>query len=313
MRPLYAVLAVLWLGLSACGTRAEAPDTTSVDQQPFVLVLGVGQDGGVPQTGDWDHPGWDDPEQTRRVSSLGFVDPVSGTSLLFDATPDIASQLRDLHHAGASTLPDIFLTHAHMGHYTGLMFLGHESLGASGVPVHAMPRMAQYLRENGPWSQLVTYENIQLQPLKADSSITRGVFTVTPLLVPHRQEFSEVVGYRIHGPERAVLFIPDIDSWREWDEQGVRLEDQLSQVDLAYLDATFFANGEIPGRDMSGFPHPFITTTMERLADLPAKERGKVRFIHLNHTNPVLWDSPERAEVLAAGFGIAEEGQKERL
>ena len=131
---------------------------------------------------------------------------------------------------------------------------------------------------------------------------------VMPILVPHRQEYSEVVAYRIEGPEQSVLFLPDIDSWKEWDALGTRLEDVLDTVDVAYLDATFYANGEIPGRDMSGFPHPFITTTMSRLGDRSAEDRAKVRFIHFNHTNPALDpDSPERAAVLERGFRLAEE------
>lgn len=47
------------------------------------------------------------------------------------------------------------------GHYTGLMHLGHEAMGASAVPVYAMPRMNDYLKTNGPWSQLVNYRNIR--------------------------------------------------------------------------------------------------------------------------------------------------------
>jgi pyrroloquinoline quinone biosynthesis protein B len=108
-----------------------------------------------------------------------------------------------------------------------------------------------------------------------------------------------------------VLFLPDIDSWKAWDEAGTRLEDVLATVDVAYLDATFFADGELQGRDMSGFPHPFVRTTMERLASLPEDERGKVRFIHLNHTNPVLDPaSAARAEIEARGFRVAEEGER---
>jgi pyrroloquinoline quinone biosynthesis protein B len=298
--------------VAACGP-ADTPRTeghqVATPDGPFVVVLGVGQDGGVPQTGDWDHPGWDDPIRRKLVSALGFVDPASGRSLLFDATPEIGQQLRRLDGLGAEGLPEVFLTHAHMGHYTGLMRLGHESLGASGVPVHAMPRMAAYLSTNGPWSQLVTYENITLRPLASDSTVQAAEFGVTPLEVPHRQEFSEVVGYRIEGPKRSVLFIPDIDSWEEWDDAGRSIEDEIARVDLAYLDATFFANGEISGRDMSGFPHPFITHTMNRLASLPASERAKVRFIHLNHTNPALWPGVERDEIVAAGFAVAEEGE----
>ena len=104
------------------------------------------------------------------------------------------------------------------------------------------------------------------------------------------------------------MFIPDIDKWKRWDR---RLEDVLADVDLAYVDGTFHANGEIAYRDMSEIPHPFITESMERLGPLPAAERAKVRFIHLNHTNPALRpDSDARKEIEAAGFGVAEERQR---
>jgi pyrroloquinoline quinone biosynthesis protein B len=204
----------------------------------------------------------------------------------------------------------IFLTHAHIGHYTGLMHLGKEVMGTKGVPVYAMPRMAGYLRTNGPWSQLVKLSNIELREMQAGTPVRLPEFTVTPLLVPHRQEFSEVVGFRIEAAAAKILFIPDIDSWTQWDEAGTRIEDEIAKVDVAYLDGTFFANGEIPGRDMSGFPHPFIRTSLDRFAKLPAKERAKIRFIHLNHTNRALWaGTDERRAIEAAGMRVAEEGE----
>ena len=295
-----------------------ASATAQPDGGPFVVVLGIAQDGGVPQAGDADAPGWTDPEKRRLVVSLGIVDPASGGRWMIEATPDFPEQLHRLDavapRADGPVLDGLFLTHAHIGHYTGLMFLGHESLGARGVPVHAMPRMADFLRANGPWSQLVRYENVALRVLDDGEPVPLAdELAVTPFLVPHRQEFSEVVGYRIEGPRRSVLLIPDIDSWHDWDEAGTRLEDVLATVDVAYLDATFFADGEIPGRDMSGFPHPFVTTTMARLAALPAEERAKVRFIHLNHTNPALWPGPARDAVEAAGMRVAEEGERVTL
>jgi len=310
------------LALAACGPARPAggiDDLGAEVEGPTLVVLGIAQDGGVPQAGDAEAPGWADPARRRLVASLGVVDPATGGRWLFDATPDLPEQLHRLDAVarradGHPVLDGVFLTHAHIGHYTGLMFLGHESLGASGVPVFAMPRMATFLRTNGPWSQLVRYENIALRELAAGVPVPLADgLTATPLVVPHRQEFSEVVGYRIDGPRRSVLFIPDIDSWREWDAAGTRLEDVLATVDVAYLDATFFADGEIGGRDMSGFPHPFVTTTMARLAGLPAGERAKVRFIHLNHTNPALWPGPAREAVQAAGMRVAEEGERVRL
>lgn len=322
-------LALLVATLSACtSSPAASPgasahsldDVTSVDTtSPYVVVLGIAQDGGVPQTGSHSDPAFTDPTRRRLATSLGLVDPRTGARWMFEATPDFKWQLWRLDRVAPRVtspgLDGIFLTHAHIGHYTGLMLLGHESIGARAVPVYAMPRMAQFLRSNGPWDQLVRYENIALRELTADEPMDLAPdLRVVPMLVPHRQEYSEVVAYRIEGPTKTVLFLPDIDSWREWDETGTRLEDVLAEVDIAYLDATFFADGEIPGRDMSGFPHPFIRTTMDRLAELPESERAKVRFIHLNHTNPALDpESDAHREIRRRGFRVADETEIVRI
>jgi pyrroloquinoline quinone biosynthesis protein B len=290
--------------LAAAGS--PAPEV----EAPYLLVLGIAQDAGVPQAGRRDDPGWEDPSRRRLATCLALVD--GERRYLFDATPDFKYQLAALDRgAPVKAYPGIdgiFLTHAHIGHYTGLMMLGHEAMGARRVPVFAMPKMADFLRGNGPWSQLVRYENIALEPLAAGRAVKlREGLSVTPFTVPHRQEFSEVVGFRIDGPSKSALYLPDIDRWEEWDQD---LAEVLRTVDAAYVDGTFFANGEIPGRDMSSFPHPFITTTMERLAEEPAEIRRKVRFIHLNHTNPALLpDSPARREVIRRGFALAEEGE----
>ena len=289
------------------------------EESPYLVVLGVAQDGGTPQAGTKEHPGWSNPAFRRLATSLALVDPVSQQRWIFDATPDFREQLHRLDviapDEGKPGLDGIFLTHAHMGHYPGLMHLGHEAMGSKGVPVYAMPRMRDYLRTNGPWSQLVSYENIELKPLENDVAVQLNErLSVTPFLVPHRQEYSEVVGFRIEAPNRSALFIPDIDSWEEWDEMGTRIEEVIASVDVAYLDGTFFANGELEGRDMSGFPHPFITHSMDRLASLPPQEKAKVRFIHLNHTNPALWQDSEAYEtVLEKGFRLAAEGEREGL
>jgi pyrroloquinoline quinone biosynthesis protein B len=285
-------------------------------EEPYVVVLGIAQDGGVPQAGTKVHPGWDDPAFARRVVCLGVVDPLSSQRWMIDCTPDFPAQLHALDEIapaeGKPGLDGIFLTHAHIGHYTGLIHLGHEVMGATDVPVYAMPRMRAFLEENGPWDQLVRYHNITLHTLTAGVSVPLGErLTIEPFVVPHRQEYSEVVGFRIVGPSHSVLFIPDIDSWEELDEMGTRIEDLLQTVDVAYLDATFFSGDELPGRDMSGFPHPFITHSMERFAGLPAKERAKVRFVHLNHTNPALDPtSAERRAIERGGYRVAEQGER---
>ena len=309
-RPLTILAALLLVTASARGQSGAGADGT------FLVVLGIAQDAGAPQAGNHDHPGWTDVTAAHMATSLGLVDPSSGRKWLFEATPDFRRQWFLLETTEPSTgalAPDgIFLTHAHIGHYTGLMFLGHESMGAASVSVYAMSGMADFLELNGPWDQLVRYENIRLRRIGPNIPVQlTASLRVVPFTVPHRQEYSEVVGYRIEGPRRTALYLPDIDSWEDWDLEGRRIEAVIRTVDVAFIDGTFFADGEIPGRDMSGFPHPFITHTMERLSGLPPEQRAKVHFIHLNHTNPALDpDSEAAGRVRDAGFALARPMQR---
>jgi len=311
---LFVALAASFLGLSAVGAEpSKAPDRSQV---PYTMVLGIAQDGGYPQAAcqkSCCEPAHRDASLRRHVACLAIVDPATGQRWLIDATPDIKDQLRMLDEAAPSSRPSpaiagVFLTHAHIGHYVGLAQLGREVIGASGVPVYAMPRMRAFLGTNGPWGQLVELGNIRLRDLHAGAPVElTSDLQVTPLLVPHRDEYSETVGFRIEGPDRSVLYIPDIDKWSRWEQ---RIEDEIARVDVAYLDGTFYADGELPGRDMDEIPHPFIEETMDRLAGLPDAERAKVRFIHCNHTNPVVrGDAEAIGAIEAAGFGVAVEGE----
>ena len=294
--------------------QASLTSAPQESRNPFLVVLGIAQDGGVPQAGT--RADQIDTTLRRLVVCLALIDPESGERWLFEATPDFREQLRRLDQIAPDEsvpgLDGIFLTHAHMGHYAGFLFLGHESMGAVGVPVYAMGGMHDFLKSSGPWEQLVRYRNIVLRDLTPGYPVRlNNRLQVTPIPVPHRQEYSEVVGFRIDGPDRSALFIPDIDSWDDWDRDGTRVEDLIEGVDLAYLDGTFYHDGELPGRDMKTFPHPFITTSMDRFGRLDSVEREKIRFIHLNHSNPALRsDSPEYRSVQLNGFRVAEEGER---
>jgi len=256
-----------------------------------LVVLGIAQDAGYPQAdckksccADL----WESKRNRKMVSCLGVRDPATKKVYLFDATPDIKDQLQLLKNADTTQyqLGGVFLTHAHMGHYTGLMQLGREAIGASKIPTYVMPRMSNYLTNNGPWSQLVSTQNISLRPLADRKEIAISkLLSVEPLMVPHRDEYSETVGFVISGKKSKILFIPDIDKWEKWE---VDINEWITQVDYAFLDGTFYRNGEIWGRDMSQIPHPFISESMDRFGELSQTDKNKVHFIHLNHTNPLL-------------------------
>ncbi len=282
---------------------------------PYILVLGTAQDGGKPHAGcekDCCENLWDTPDQHHKVSAIAIVDPISEQAWIIDATPDFSEQLNTIttkHHAD---LKGIFLTHAHIGHYTGLMDLGHEVMGFKDMPVYTMPRMKDFLNTNGPWDQLVKFNNIAIQRLKNNENVyLTSEISITPFLVPHRDEYSETVGYKIKGPNKSLIFIPDIDKWSKWDRN---IHQEIKTADFALLDGTFYANGEIPNRDMSQIPHPFITETMEIFKSSTAVEKHKIHFIHLNHTNPAsISNSDASITIINRGFNIAQEGQTFKL
>lgn len=281
------------------------------EPRPYTVVLGTAQDGGLPQAGcrkDCCAHG-----RRAAVSSLALVDPASRRWWLFDATPDLREQLARMRsEAPACTLAGVFVTHAHIGHYTGLMHFGREVMGARGLPVWVMPRLNAFLGTNGPWNQLVRLGQVVLQPLAADSTVTLGdSLRVTPFLVPHRDEYSETVGFRMETARGSVVFLPDIDKWERWDR---RIEDTLAGTTACYLDGTFFDVNELPGRDMREIPHPFIVESLARFSTLDASDRGRVRFLHLNHTNrAAIPGSDERRRVERAGMHVAVEGERVTL
>ncbi len=286
-----------------------------VRQSQYITVLGIAQDGGYPQAGcNAEHclRHWRGEEKKRQVVSLGLTDQASGQNWIFEATPDFTSQLQQLQQAsGSANLSGIFLTHAHMGHYTGLLQLGREAMGAKGMSVYVMPKMKEFLETNAPWSQLVSLGNIKLILMEQDQPIQlTSNLRVTPLKVPHRDEFSETVGFRIETAEKSLLFIPDIDKWPLWD-RDIRAE--VARVDFALLDATFYEDGELPNRNMTEIPHPFVSETISLFSPLSESEKRKVKFIHFNHTNPLIFEGPERIQVKKLGFGVATEGERIEL
>lgn len=279
---------------------------------PYVVVLGTGQDAGVPQMG-CDTPfcrkAWKDPAFRQTVSSIALVGPASKSRWIFDATPDLPEQfefLKDFTGDRSNNITGIFLTHAHIGHYTGLMYFGRESMNAKSVNVFAMPRMKVMLEQNAPWSQLVSLKNIELSPL-TDKTQQRlnDRLTVEPFLVPHRDEFSETVGYRIGSGTKTLIFIPDIDKWEKW---ATPLADIVRSADYLLIDGTFYADGEI-SRPMSEVPHPFVSETMDLLKLLSARDRSKVYFTHFNHSNPLVQgDRRALRAVRRKGFRVATHG-----
>ena len=288
--------------VAVCNGQATSPK-----QDPFFVVLGTLQDGGSPHMGcEKDCCKTINPD--KKVVSLGLIDPLSKKKFLFEATPDFVAQTNVLNgllpSSGKKTPDGIFITHAHIGHYAGLMFLGREAMNSNSVPVYAMPKMKIFLENNGPWSQLVSLKNIQINPMAEGKwEHISPSLKVKPILVPHRDEFSETVGFIIEGPHKKLLFIPDIDKWEKWKTDIVSL---IKEVDHALIDGTFFSAAEVGNRNIAEIPHPLVQESMQLFDSLPAKEKEKIMFIHFNHTNPLLTEESEEARLVKGkGFRIA--------
>ena len=308
----FKTLLLLFLLLIGCNFQSQKKEIKA--NGVSLKVLGTIQDGGIPHLGcnkkcckDYFLG------QTKRVgvSSLGISNLKNNKKYLIDATPDINFQLKELigNENFSDKLNGIFITHAHMGHYSGLLNLGRESYNSKNIPLYSMPKLHDFVLNNGPWNQLVNLNNINLVKIFADQElILADNLSFTPLQVPHRDEYSETVGFIIKGNSKKALYIPDIDKWNKW---NISIVEMIKKVDFAFLDGTFYDSNEINHRDISEIPHPFIIESLDLFKTLSKAEKDKIYFIHLNHTNPVLnRNSKEYNNVISKGFNIAETGME---
>ncbi len=328
---------VLFLSMSSSLRGAEpavgpAPRVGEGDPKPAsaptapaapaaIIALGTAQDGGYPQVAcscDRCELARRDPRLARKVASLALRAP-SGKTYLIDATPDLPAQTEAIHRwrshptdrTDRQPVDGILLTHAHIGHYLGLAWLGFETLSSREIPIWASARMASYLRSNGPWSQLVAQKNVVLHEFASGAPFElESGLSIEPIQVPHRDELSDTHGFIIRGAKRTVLYVPDTDSWRAWKSP---LPDVIAAkgIDLALLDGTFYSRAELPDRDPATIGHPLIADTMELLGPLVKAGKLEVRFTHLNHSNLALRaGDAERREIAAHGFKLLEDGDE---
>lgn len=283
--------------------------------QVTAVVLGIMQDGGLPHAGcrcPRCAAAFADPTRAEYAACLALVDNRGkGTAVyLFDATPDIKYQLNLLadllgpHATRPQRLrqPDgIFLTHPHMGHIGGLLQLGPEAMAVTQLPIYASAELGQLLLENRLWSPLVN--NLRIVPLVAGQTLDLAAdVQVTAVPVPHRDEWGAgTFAFRIQGPNRRLLYLPDIDAWEQWPEAA----ETLAGVNVALVDGSFFSQDEL-GRRVP-VAHPLVIDTLARFAHLPTQ----LVLTHLNHTNPVLDEgSGARTAVIQSGAQLAFTGQQ---
>jgi pyrroloquinoline quinone biosynthesis protein B len=307
MHKIIKLFSIIGLALLSLHSSGQSP-------QVVLHILGIMQDAGLPQLGCAQKCCQQQDRHSPRIPvvSLGITQPDPAQCLLIEASPDIITQWQALTQLNNHLEPSsIVLTHAHMGHYSGLLQLGREARNTKEVNVYGSPRMISFLENNQPWKQLVELRNINPNHLAPGLDLSIGKLNITAIPVPHRDEISDTYAYLLKGPAKTALFLPDIDKWEKW---PVSIDSLIHTVDYAFIDATFFDASEVPGRNLAEIPHPTVKETMQRASTWPAAQRNKVYLIHFNHTNPLLDpDSRERALVEQFGFRIAHIGEQINL
>lgn len=289
--------------------------TQANNSNAYIVVLGIAQDAGYPQINcekEYCADAWENSSLQKKPACIAIVDPSTKEQWLIDATPEIKNQLYLLKKiSGSNKISGILLTHAHIGHYTGLMYLGKEALNTHKTPVLVMPKMKLFIEKNAPWNQLNNLENIKLIELNNNLKINLSTqVSISPFLVPHRNEFSETVGYNIRINDKSIIYVPDIDSWQNL---NFSIHNLIKKCDYAFIDGTFYDHNEL-ARNIKEIPHPTIKESISLFNSFTEKDKKKIHFIHFNHTNPVISNEKfGRKNVLDQGFNLASEGQIIRL
>ena len=287
----------------------------TVNNRPYVIILGITQDGGFPRAGCKQiccAKAWNDPNLSEKVSSIAIIDPRTKLAWVIDPTPDFPSQLELITSKHNSKLAGILISHAHIGHYSGLINLGAEAMDSKNIPVYVMPMMERFLKKNAPWSQLVQLNNIRLQPLKNGKELQIGEnLLIEPFLVPHHHKFSETIGFKIISDKNSLIYLPDINKWETW---GHDISKWIEVSTYALLDGTFYSKNELKNRNSTEITHPLIIESYKFFNNITPSDKKKIYFIHLNHTNPAIKKNSAASNIIRGkGFNIAREGLIFRL
>ncbi|MBI4244545.1 MAG: pyrroloquinoline quinone biosynthesis protein PqqB [Planctomycetes bacterium] len=275
------------------------------------ILLGTAQDGGIPHAGcecDNCKPLLEANLHSEYVSSLGLIDHKNRQFWIIDVTPDFPRQLYMIKKLAPNyVFSGIILTHAHIGHYTGLIYLGKEVMNSKHIPVYVTQKFARFIQDNDPWSTLIEFQNIKIVLIEPDKEFKlSNNLTFTPILVPHRDELSDTIAIIVNGATKKLFYCPDTDSWKKWGFDAAKF---ISSIDIALLDGTFYDSSEVKHRNIKEIPHPFIDDSCKLLKGL----KTDIRFIHLNHTNPLYNKSKEKEIFEHSGFKIGRKGDRWQL
>ena len=214
-----------------------------------VTVLGIAQDGGHPQPGCLRSCCANITEPHYPVS-LG-IRSSEGTNLLIEATRHLGDQFTIW---GQTKVDQLLLTHAHLGHVDGLGLFGREAIAARGIELHVSDDMYHLIDRTPQWNLMIQQGVFNLQTFTAgDVVFSQGELSIEAVRIPHRAELSDMHAFIIRGKSKSLLFLTDHDTWKETlavhNCSTIRELLRKLNVDIAFIDGTFWSEDELAGRN----------------------------------------------------------------
>lgn len=299
------------------------------------IILGAAAGGGFPQ---WNcgcvlcaRSRAGDPAATPRTQCCVAVSSDGTGWVLLNAPPELLQQisrtpsLQPRVIGRDSPIAAVILTGGEVDAITGLLNLreGHE------FAIYAGPAVLDVLAANPIFGALPTSrvprrtmplgDGVAIDDARGNTiGLTVEAFAVpgkVPLFSesgadPGRNDDGVTIGLHVTDGTDSLYFIPGCA------EMTSALRDRLRGADLVLFDGTLWQDNEMSqaglgtktGRRMGHMSISGQGGTIDSFADLGVRRRV---LIHLNNTNPALLAcSPERAELVAAGWEVAVDGME---
>jgi pyrroloquinoline quinone biosynthesis protein B len=296
------------------------------------IVLGAAAGGGFPQ---WNCRcpvcclAWSGDRRVKARTQASLAVCADGkTWIILNASPDLRAQLQAtlaLHpranaHGGlrGSPIAAVVLTGAEVDQTAGLLTLRERQEFCVLATAETLAALDANPIFRVLASDLVSRRAVALgAPFALPGGIEAELFAVPGKVALYLEdddpaldaETGANVGVELVHGGRRLAYVPGA--------AGVppALRARLARADVVLFDGTLYRDDEMTatgtggksGRRMGHMPVGGDNGTLATLAGLP----GRVVLTHINNTNPILIeDSPERRQVEAAGFEIAEDGME---
>lgn len=294
------------------------------------LVLGTAAGGGLPQ---WNcgcqncRLARDPKSGLRPQTQSSLAVSIDGNSwAILNASPDIRQQITDNQQLHPKSLRDspiesIVLTNGDIDHIAGLLVLRETQA----FTLFATEALGDVLYGN-PIFQALDRDFVNRRKIALDRTfellpgLTATLFSV-PGKVPLFMESGEVeiggegeqtVGIELSAVGLKAFYIPGCAAMTDG------LARRIAGADLLFFDGTLFTDDEMiatgtgkkTGRRMG---HMSISGKDGSLAVLASLNVKQTVYVHINNTNPIWLDGPERDLVREAGIAIGYDGMEIEL